>query len=457
MSNRNWIVIFKLNEFISCFNDRELIQLSMSCKKLRVCLNPAIFKTYSFCSFIDTQNYKGYDIAEDDEDYEIDEDEDDIIYIRNPYKPLTSKFIENKDQFNQDLKLYPCKPKLFSVCYLKDYSYLLYDIPNAFSTLNSVILTKLYCKIETIQYLLDNLKCLSSFELSSNYIFQYSQNNTQIPINWPVPLKKLKIGSNMVAYVEDKESSILTKQDAILDLNVQLLSLTPKCLPKLKYFHYVFSIQQDEIDGFSRFIELNPQLENLKIVGFSIHPQLFRAIKCIDKLTCLSLNFTVYKLNESDFTRLPDLSTVTCLVIHLDYNSVEVYKLISKFPNLKDLTVEMYDELFDELYNLSRNCPKIKMLNVKIHLKYFGSKRLILPKLENLKSLEIILNRSNYFNHTEWNADSCQNLKVVKFSLDKSQAPFKLEKLNRKLNRGWKQVFSPYKISLYKINQRRIC
>ncbi|KXN67823.1 hypothetical protein CONCODRAFT_79990 [Conidiobolus coronatus NRRL 28638] len=453
MSNTNWIVVFKLNEFISCFNDKELIQLSMSCKKLRACLTPTIFKTYNFCSFIDTRNYKGYDIAEDDEDYERDEDEDDIIYIRNPYKQLTRKFIENKVQFNQDLKLYPCKPKLFSVCYLKDYSYLLYDISDAFSTLSGVILTKLYCKIETIQYLLDNLKYLSNFELSSNYIFQYSQNNTQIPINWPISLKKLKIGSNMVAYVEDKESSILTKRDAILDLHVQLLSLTPKYLPKLKHFDYVFSIQQDEIDGFSSFIELNPQLENLKIVGFSVHPQLFRTIKFIDKLTCLSLNFTVYKLSESDFTSLPDLSTVACLIIHLDYNSIEVHKLIDKFPNLKELTVEMYDEIFEELYVLSKNYPKIKTLNVKIHLKYFASKMIILPKLENLTSLEIILNRSNYFNHTDWNADSCPNLNVVKFSLDKSQAPFKLEKLFRKLDRGWKQVFSPYKISLYKINQ----
>ncbi|KXN70659.1 hypothetical protein CONCODRAFT_170489 [Conidiobolus coronatus NRRL 28638] len=70
MSEKNWINIFLLRDFISYLDRDELIDLSMSQKIIRLKLSAVAFSTFNFNNFIKDQCYKSYLMDKDYDNYD---------------------------------------------------------------------------------------------------------------------------------------------------------------------------------------------------------------------------------------------------------------------------------------------------------------------------------------------------------------------------------------------------
>ncbi|KXN67824.1 hypothetical protein CONCODRAFT_167089 [Conidiobolus coronatus NRRL 28638] len=426
MKDSDWITIFKLKEFTSYFDIKDLIQLSLCCQKFRKCLIIEISRSFNFTSFVKNHDYKSCTVVEEDEEYKIIEpllaelcsiDEAGLVYyVHNPYKPLTSKFIESKDQFVSDLKQLQNQPILLKIKFLADYHYLLYDVPSVFTKLSTIIISGSQLKLEELQYLLNNLKYLSDLELSKNRLLQYSQDLNQTFINWSDSLKKLKIFDNVIAYLQDNENSVPSDYGFMQTTAVESIKLAPKCLSKLVYFECNSFSLQFEAYGYWKFFQHNPQIKDLKIGCHRFNFHLFTAISCIEGLDHLDLISNSYNMSESELNHIPLNNTVTKLTIHLNNSFERGDKLIEKFPNLKELFIEMSSESYYDLFALMKKFPNINSLKLKINLKSSEIVDITFPKLDNLTSLVLNLNSSIDFSDFNCNVSSCTNLKGIKFT-----------------------------------------
>ncbi|KXN65281.1 hypothetical protein CONCODRAFT_13179 [Conidiobolus coronatus NRRL 28638] len=100
LSKIDWVNFFTFNEVNQYCGCDDLVQLSMVCKVVRVSLRNTILNTFNFTSFTNSKEYKSCII-----DSCQDILENDVFWIINPYKPMTSDLIESKKRFKSDLSM----------------------------------------------------------------------------------------------------------------------------------------------------------------------------------------------------------------------------------------------------------------------------------------------------------------------------------------------------------------
>jgi hypothetical protein len=357
---------------------------------------------------------------------------------------------KSKAQFNLDLRLIPNKPIKLIVYNSEYYYHLLCDIPSVFTKLTTMVVSHSSLRCEILQYLLDNIKCLDSLELSNSSLIQLDPSSNFVPINWPNSLKKLKACNNRIARVEDRQRDLLLVNGRVQNsLNANLI-FTLKHLPKLVSFEYRLLALQFDDENLWEFLKLNPQITNLIIRVPNYHPTLFSAIKSIDNLSNLHLVFMIYSNFEVDYINLPILYSIVSLTVNL-YDKPGISDiLIGKFPNLVDLTVEMDSKDSVKLTSMTKKLLNVKNLSLKIIFQSLNIKKFTFPKIDNLNSLEFVLNSDTYLNDIDWNVDSCPNLKVVNFSKVKSLVYRDRPKNNPEVIDNWKVVYFPHKVKYYR-------
>jgi hypothetical protein len=447
MKDSDWIVIFKLNEFINYLDNNALIRLSLGCKLFRKCLTPVIFSYFNFTSYVELGPYNSCIISNS-----VHKSDRIRTYIHNPFKPLSVDLDKNKAQFNLDLKLLPNKPIKLLVYDADYYYHLLYDVPSVFTNLTTIIISDSSLQFELFQCLLDNTCCLDILELSNSTLIQSFQSQNLDAVSWPSSLKKIKACNNKIVRVDDGQSIMLFFNGYIQGNSIDQLSFSLKNLPKLVYFEYQLFLEQFDDENLWGFLKLNSQIKCLKILVAEFHLELFEAIQHITCLSSLDLKFLTYNY-EVDYNNLAVINSVSFLTITL-YNRPDINDLIiEKFPNLTELTVEMDSKDFEKLINLTKKLFSIKNLNLKINLDYLYISEFNFPKVDNLKDLEFILGWSIYLNDIIWKVDSCSNLKLVKFT-NISHYVYKDEpNTNPELIYNWKAVYFPHKITYHRISQ----
>ncbi|KXN70318.1 hypothetical protein CONCODRAFT_70781 [Conidiobolus coronatus NRRL 28638] len=446
MKDADWILIFKLKEFIDYFSINDLIQLSLICKKFRNCLSSAIFSTFNFNNFTNMRSYKTCVISDIENRYGSR-----VIHLHNAHSPLNSEMIDNIGKFNLDIKLYPIQSKKLEICYAEHYFYLLQAIPSLFTRLTTVAISNSKIKFETLQYLLDSIACLDNVELSNNKLTHNSLRSTAVYIKWPNSLKSLKICSNMISRIEDVNNSIspLTTIFRLTPTDYPLLYL--KCLSKLKYFEYKHICLQPEYKNLCEFLKLNPQITSLKMTVTAFHPKLLTAVEHVNSLYNLHLSYERDQMSEVEYSHLSTLNTSGFVTITIHDFCKNYDKIIKKFPSLAGLLVEMDCSSIEKLFTLIKKLPSANNLHLKINLEHSNALKLTFPKLNNLNSLEFILNSTTSIKNISWNVDSCPNLKLVKFSKAKDQFYTSRPKINRKLTGCWKIIYFPNSVAYYKV------
>ncbi|KXN67807.1 hypothetical protein CONCODRAFT_10047 [Conidiobolus coronatus NRRL 28638] len=446
MKNSDWIVIFRLNEFIDYFTKSELILLSLTCKASRSCLSRSIFSSFNFTSFAYVGNYNNCIVSNSDH-----KNNGNRVYIHNPFKIFNSDLTKSKSQFNLDLKLISNKPMKLIVYNAEYYYHLLYDVTNVFTKLTTINISHSSLRCELLQYLLNNINCLNNLELSNNNFIQFTQSSDIMPINWPNSLKKLKACNNRISRVEDRQKDILLVNGRVQNSSNINLIFALKLLPKLVSFEYRLLFLQFDDENLWEFIKLNHQITSLTIRVPDFHPRLFSAIKFINNLSSLHLIFMIYNTFEVDYNNLPILNNITSLTITLydkpDINDI----LIDKFPNLIDLTVEMDSKDSVKLTTMTKKLSNVKNLSLKIIFQSLNIKKFRFPNLDNLNSLEFILDSGTYLNDIDWNADTCSNLKVVNFSKSKGLVYKDQPKNSPELIDNWKVIYFPHNVKYYRI------
>jgi hypothetical protein len=471
MKDLNWELIFKLKEFRAYYNSWDLNELSMTCKKFRNLLNSAVFKNFNYIAYVKANGYKSFKTEVAEEEEEIDESNNtrndnldfamcilprdpnykpDISNCINPYLPLSDEYIESKNQFKSDLKNYHTQPKQLGLYSSKDYYYLLHDIPDVFSKLSTLTITYSHLTVESLQHLLDNLTYLENFELTRCYLFQYSPEKIQTPINWPTSLIKMKISDNFASFVEDKLNPIRLYTGEITNASSTYLRLTPKHLPKLIDLECKVFGPDSEIEYLNTFLKLNSQIKYLKIGGGDLRKKTFDIFKSYENLTHLELSYLGYELSESDLNEFPILSRISHLYVLLRGDAENLHQLILKFPNLTSCLIEAIYGDFDQFYDICIKLPKIKSLRLKQHSSWGHPIEVKLPKIDNLAGIEFSLHSFSEYESFKMDTDSCINLKSIKFTEDSEQDSSENSKLSPELTGSWKAVHFHRSFSYYR-------
>jgi hypothetical protein len=309
---KDWVNILNLNEFTRYFNLSELIKLSTSCKKFRIKLNSIIFKNFNFASFVTTSDYQNYTIKDDIFNIIKVHQVGESYYLKDQYKTLNSKLIESKKRFQSDLKLFPIhSSQLFILVYSK--YHLLENITNVFTNLTSLIFTDSKIKFSTFQNLIDKIAQLESLTLSYTTLYDNPYSDS-IPISWPTSLKKLKVCYSKTSSYYNGDSPVLAVSEVLNHFTSSKLSFSSVNLPKLKFFDYSSDIETKILEIVD-FLMANPQIKHLKISGHHFDIKLLVAIKSIESLNILNLNFRFYNTIESELKDISLLNNVSCLKI----------------------------------------------------------------------------------------------------------------------------------------------
>ncbi|KXN65438.1 hypothetical protein CONCODRAFT_20730, partial [Conidiobolus coronatus NRRL 28638] len=381
MSSSSLYYILKLKEFRDCLSSLEVVELSISSKKVRELVKSLLFNKFDFRSFIENKKYK-YDVinksceeynsikhlliqannleqesAKDDFEYEREDEYN--RFIRNPYKCLTKEYLESSDKLQFDLKQFRFRPKILELNCTQHFDYLIYGLCNAFSNINILSI------------------CASTFNLS------YS-------INWPLNLKKLEIGENVFGFIDNDNDYIKSDAFGCPQTDIQNLEITPKHLPSLHTLILGSEFPYDLYDGdseyqFLSFLKLNPQVKSLEIYFYQLKPQNLELISNISNL--IKLKLIVYEFENIEAfnaIKTPKLSSLKYLELSLMRDTSILAAIVEQFPNLTYLS---YYAKWLKLNNKTLYGPCLEKLEnlktLKLHIyQHKPPKNLNLPKLK---------------------------------------------------------------------------
>jgi hypothetical protein len=510
MNHSSLQYILKIKELSSYLSNEELVKFSMCSKKLRDSLSPLIFNSFNFEKFINIKDYSGGVITDDcdeydeidplllqtdpredgdiedddteddfDEDVEedIDEDsegveedsEDDIeddygdeppSFIRNPYGPLPKSYLESKDKLQSDLNQLQYRPNKLNINDVKGYDYLINDLYSAFSNIGTLKISSSMIQFETFQYLLDNLSYLVDLELTKSILVKRSTNTNSYSINWPLNLKKLKLGDNEFGLVGNDDDYIKSDVFGHPKITLDDLIIEPKRLPSLHtlvleptdFKHEYFT---DNDDQFLKILKANSHVKTLDICLHNFKPEFFEIIKSFGSLTKLKLTICNFEDIEAFKTikksGLPNLKSLDLTL----YDDTSIFSVIAEqFPNLINLSYYPEKLKLNDIWHYASSLEKFENLKtLKLQsIQTKPPKKLTLPKLKNLVSLEIFIGKFFNLNILANSETSCPNLKLVKFTKFTKYSVFELPELSEELEAHYRFVYFPYTLSFYKID-----
>jgi hypothetical protein len=523
MKQSKFDTILKLYETKDYLSNQDLHILSSSCKHFRKLLSQEVFSSFNFRNFAVRGNYKRECISKEDSDYKeiemllnqprnsknngytgegenedsfyiededkyngtmkdeevngsiketnseigdsdscddfSDEEEDDKLYIRNPYRPLPKSYLESKAKFQSDLREIPYQPTKLNLINIDDYYYLLYELPSVLFNLKSLIVKNSTIQAEAFQYLLDNLTKLEVVELTNCYLNVQELHKNNYTLNWPLNLKKLEIENNLVGFVRYDSDYIAIGRFVSIEFEHIYLIPEPKHLPNLQTLsietrdpRFVFGAGYG--DKYFEFLKVNPHIKELQIGFDSFKPEFFEIISKFSNLTELKLSIdSIEDINSYKCIKSPTLTSLNNLSLTL-YQSSKILPIIAEqFPNVTKLSLITKFYNFKDLELLPskiQSFKNLKGLKLKIFAEYM-LKDLNFSNI-NLKSLEILWRQLDYMEDFMNNVETYPNLKNSVFNINKFEERELSSGLKLQLNEAQRLLPFPHRISLYKIN-----
>jgi hypothetical protein len=444
MKNADWNSIIKSKDFTDYLNNEELIQLSMSSHKIRKYYSKDIIKCFNFSAFVDSRGYKSTVIAEKYNNY------GDLFYnLLNPYIPLTSDLTESKNQFVQDMKIFSKDLKKIIIHNSIDYSYLLYEIPEIFPKIKTLVITNSVLTIELLQHLFNNLKNLESLEICENIFIHPNEDINDYTIEWPTYLTSFKLCGNMIINTKDSYSKLVLRQVQYIDSETIELYSPPKLFPKLTTFEYKLSFNYlDNREDQIPFFHLNTQLKTLRLSGEVFNYDILSIIEDTQNLTQLEFNCEDYC--DTDDYYIPILPSINHLCVIDDVNCA--YERSEMFPNVVDLVIEYkYINYLHRFQDAIENYPKLKSLKLISNVCSEEIFDLAIAEVSCLEKLEINFNYDDIkFENIKLDVTACNKLKFITFTKNETSAPFENSKHIEKLFKGWNYLYFLRKLSFSK-------
>jgi hypothetical protein len=437
MNNINWNIIIKLKDFSEYFCNKDLIQLSMSCKKSREVLTKEVFNTFNLLSFTSSKDYSSLIFKLNTDKYS-----EKFYTFTNPYKPLTSGLTRSKKRFSNDLKLLNKSINKFVVNDYQKYRYLLNEIPCVFPNITTLVLNDSMFTLNALQSLFDNFKYLEKLELTCNLILHDERISGEYTFNYPISLTSLKLHGNNVGIIYDKVNSIVRCE------YVRGLSMHQH-IPNLISFDYIMmdSSLASENELFE-FIRLNPQLKYLKLSGDQFYFELFNILRNSENLTHLKLDciFNLYDLKDYNFPSLIHIKYLHLESYYDEYNSFlmkrfpYVTKLVLGFDGNYNRKVKWFIEHFGVLKNLR--------LITKREISY--TENFTINEVTDLEKIDIEFSYKNgSFDPIYLNIKNCRKLKLITFTKNASHAQFENSKDNQNVFIRWRYLYFPHKLAYH--------
>jgi hypothetical protein len=441
MKNIDWNVIFKLKMFSDYFTNSDLIQLSLCCKISRKLLANSL-RTFNFNSAAINNEYCSLLIKG-----EADKNGNKSGVYINPFKPLTSELNDSIKAFSNSLKLFKVSPINIVVNDYGRYHYLLNEIPRISPNIKKLVIRNSAFTMDTLQYLLDNFKCLENLELAENIIFYNGEFSNENTIKYPISLRSLKLELNGIMEIQENINPTIIKEYKYAN-RLHLFDITYQHLPNLLTFDYEADCDYLEESGvLFNFMKLNSQLESLRFSGFAFNLNLLNIIKDYKNLNHFELSCYIHPEDFEEY-EMPVLHNIKHLYIQLSNDETDEM-FINNFPNVEELVIEnsgCITYIDSRLIQSFSNLKSLKFISIVKYNEYFT-----LPALNNLEKLEINFRYIGDNNDPiKLDVSSCNRLKLILYTKNAPYTTFKNTEENQKLVKNWNYLYFPHKLSFYK-------
>jgi hypothetical protein len=420
----NWSNIFILPELIAYMDN--LKELSLSSKLVRLKIGPIIFKTVTFNGY----NYKKYfhngknilwryfeyvtDEYNDSEDSSNTDTSELFDYTELRYSQIEPCCEELEEQLGGGIKI-SARELLFY--YTENAGYYIFPLLNGFINLTKLEIIRCTVSFTTLCDLVNTMQNLESL------IFKYATFSilegyeiTLNSINFPSTINELvfdscKVRTNILfnnAYeflFDEDNSSILA------------FKLSPTHISSLKTFTFGTGLGMD--NGLKLFLEINPQLEHLKLYTSLLNQfiidliQFNRLLRRLI-LVCDHKPSTIIKENNNESINeiiLYDINEALIPTLHsLCISSHNLNQLIIVITATRlNSTVNYSIDKFIE--QIIPRCVNLRVLEIAIKILYN-----YVIDLNNLTNIEKLVIESNYPTLKQVKFSNCTSLKEFVFN-----------------------------------------
>ncbi|KXN68412.1 hypothetical protein CONCODRAFT_9342 [Conidiobolus coronatus NRRL 28638] len=430
----DWIIVFKLEEFHSCFNYRELKRLSLACKKIYYSLKPQLQSQIFFSLPVVAKNLvnKGIKGLKNVNSYELLKKFK--ISVDSISKYVVSIYIEQPP-------LYP-QPYLYLKVFknLKKLHFYQLDTKISLNNMN-LILTRLPRLLELT---LDDITINYGEKPRANYLL-FSNTLTKLCINncsWP-----------------DYNRYIRRSADNISHLGPYSIVSTRK-FPQLVAFEYSSPGWGSDFNPINSILKNNHKLRTLKIDTKHTNQE---TLDLMDKLPELkrfefnSLNPFSFDISLKEYYNIPYFLQITKFSYKFIKKSTQTFAnielLLTHFSNLKELSISFEKPILPYLKRGIKNSAKLKKLElVKENIENNAlSLKLINRSITHLTLVNFKLKQVDFEDFKKWYALKYIRFKAYNFN---TKLGIKIRTLvnldDFRFSESWKSIDFNHYIVFYK-------
>ncbi|KXN67721.1 hypothetical protein CONCODRAFT_19422 [Conidiobolus coronatus NRRL 28638] len=358
----DWEFILINNPIFKYLSKYELLDLSLTSKRLRSKISPRLFNTLRINNKV---LYSQPNFFQHKNNFELDR----LTYWEKIRLLSTHSFDKNIlfketqiDPFiNQSaatLRKVANYCKVLNLYELKNSSYFLIPIATEFLNLTQFYIYNCELPLYRFNVILTKLVKLEILHLDIVQFLKSSEDSDLAnDVNFPQSLKALNYERILLVITDSPQLNTIDFTYNLIPVsNSTLLGLPVKHLPKLELLSYG---KRDNSQSLTKFLEINPQLKSLCLTIALLTPASLSTITSMPNLERLKIETNGTYFEEFNIPSSPNLEQLKDLFLYITTESD--FNLINQFikftPNLTQLTIrtkaneqfEIFDKLVDSL------------------------------------------------------------------------------------------------------------
>jgi hypothetical protein len=380
----DWELIIINNPLFKYLSKYELLDLSLTSKRLRSKACPRLFETLKINNKV---LYSQPNFFKHKHNFELDR----LTYWEKLRLLSTHSFDKNLlfketqiDPFiNQSattLRNVGKYCKALNLRELQNSSYFLIPIATEFLNLTQLYVYNCELPLYRFNVILTKLAKLEILHLDIVQFLKCSEDS-DLPndVNFPQGLKALKYERILLVITDSPHLNTIDFTYNLIPVsNSTLLGLPVKHLPKLEVLSFG---KRDNSQSLTKFLEINPQLKSLCLTIALLTPDSLSTLTSMPNLECLKIETNGTYFEEFNIPSSPNLEQLKDLFLYIttesDFNLIT--QLIKFTPNLTQLTIrtkvneqfENFDRLVGSLKYFSKSTETRAKFNsiMKIYYK----------------------------------------------------------------------------------------